>query len=77
MMGENNAEIFQRLGKIEQTLARIDERTKSHGDHEERIRTLERESDRHKGVIAAVGFFGSTIGAGLMWLFKHIFGGGS
>ena len=46
-MGESNTEIFERLGRIEQTLARIDERTSrhetAHGDHEQRIRALERD----------------------------------
>lgn len=74
-MGENT-EIHERLGKIEQLLARIDERTKAHGDHEERIRALERDNDKRKGIYATIGFFGSIIGAVLMWLFKFLFGGG-
>lgn len=73
-MGES-AEIYERLGKIEQTLARIDERTKVHSDHEERIRALERESDKRKGVMAALSFFSSIIGGVLVWLFKSFFGG--
>ena len=77
-MGEN-AEIFERLSRIEQIVARIDERTKAHdsahSDHETRIRSLERESDKRKGVIAALSFFSSVVGAILMWLFKSIFGG--
>lgn len=79
-MGEN-AEIYERLRGIEQTLARIDERTKAsadkHGDHEERIRTLERDNDKRKGVVAALSFFSSVVGAVLMWLFKAVFGGGN
>lgn len=73
-MGEN-AEIYERLGKIEQTVARIDERTKAHNDHEERIRALERDSDKRKGVMAALSFFSSIIGGVLVWLFKSFFGG--
>ena len=77
-MGEN-AEIFERLSKIEQILARIDERTKqhdsAHGDHENRIRALERDNDKRKGILAAVSFFASVVGAVLMWLFKTLFGG--
>ena len=77
-MGEN-AEIFERLGKIEQTCARIDERTerhdKAHDDHERRIRDLERESDKRKGVMAALSLFSSVVGGGLVWLFKYLFGG--
>ena len=79
-MGES-AEIYERLRGIEQTLARIDERTKAsadhHDDHEKRIRTLERESDKRKGVIAALSFFSSIVGAALAWAFKAIFGGGN
>lgn len=79
-MGENaDAEIFKRLGNIEQTLARIDERTSretaDHKDHEERIRKLERESDKRKGIMAAVSSIGGLIGAGIMWLVKWISGG--
>lgn len=54
-MGEN-AEIFERLARIEQTVARIDERTARHGithdDHERRIRALERDNDRRNGASA-------------------------
>lgn len=79
-MGEN-AEIFERLSRIEQTCARIDERTerhdRDHSDHEDRIRALERESDKRKGVLAALSFFSSVVGAVLAWVFKAIFGGGN
>ena len=75
-----NAEIFERLSRIEQACARIDERTerhdRDHSDHEGRIRALERESDKRKGIMAALSFFSSVIGASLVWLFKHVFGGG-
>ena len=79
-MGEN-AEIFERLSRIEQIVARIDERTKAHdsahSDHEARIRSLERESDKRKGVVAALSFFSSIVGAVLMWLFKAVFSSGN
>lgn len=78
-MGDN-AEIYERLGKIEQTLARIDERTarheNAHSDHEQRIRALERDADKRKGVMAALSLFSSVVGGALVWLFKHLFGGG-
>lgn len=81
-MGENStSEIFERLSRIEQGVARIDERTerhdRDHSDHEERIRALERESDKRKGVMAALSLFSSIVGGALVWLFKHIFGGGN
>jgi len=78
-MGEN-AEIFERLSRIEQIVARIDERTNAHdtahNDHEARIRALERDNDKRKGIMAAVSFFASAVGAALMWIFKTLFGGG-
>lgn len=78
-MPDNDAEIFNRLGRIEQGVARIDERTgqmaKNHEDHEKRIRDLERESDKRKGMLAAVSSLGGIIGAGVMWIIKSIFGG--
>lgn len=77
-MGENS-EIFERLGRIEQTTARIDERTarhdKEHNDHEQRIRELERDADKRKGVMAALSFFSSIVGGILVWLFRQVFGG--
>lgn len=77
-MGEN-AEIFERLTRIEQIVARIDERTKmhdsAHSDHEKRIRDLERDNDKRKGMIAALSFFSSIVGAALAWIFKAVFGG--
>ena len=77
-MGEN-AEIFDRLSRIEQTLARIDERTarheNDHNDHEQRIRVLERDNDKRKGIMATLSFFSSVVGGVLVWLFKTLFGG--
>ena len=77
-MGESNTEIFERLGRIEQTLARIDERTSrhetAHGDHEQRIRALERDNDKRKGVMAAIVIGVSAAFQGLMWCIKHFFG---
>ena len=74
-MGEN-AEIFERLSRIEQTVARIDERTKAHADYEDRIRGLERAEDKRKGVMATLSLFSSVVGGALVWLFKSLFGGG-
>ncbi len=75
-----DAEIYERLGKIEQTLARIDERTarhdSDHSDHESRIRALERDNDKRKGVMAALSLFSSVVGGALVWMFKTLFGGG-
>ena len=75
-MGDN-AEIYERLRSIEQTVARIDERTKAHYDHEERLRNLEQDNAKRKGIVAALSLFSSVVGGVLVWLFKAIFGGGS
>ena len=83
-MGENDGEIFSRLREIGEGVARIDERTaridgdmrEHHADHETRIRALERESDKRKGALAAVGSLGGAVGAAIMWLVKVVFGGG-
>lgn len=76
-----NAEIFKRLSRIEQIVARIDEHTKdrdsAHRDHERRIRALERDNDKRKGVMATLSLFSSVVGGALVWLFKLIFGGGN
>ncbi len=73
------ADIYERLRNIEATLARIDERTArhdtDHSDHEKRIRDLERDNDKRKGVMAALSLFSSVVGGVLVWLFKTIFGG--
>ena len=79
-MGDDS-EIFKRLSNIEQTCARIDERTerhdRDHNDHEERIRALERDNEKRKGVVAALSLFSSVVGGALVWLFKTLFGGAS
>lgn len=75
-MGDN-VEIYERLRNIEQTVARIDERTKAHYDHEARLRNLEQDNAKRKGVMAALSLFSSVVGGALVWLFKYIFGGGN
>lgn len=80
----NEREIFGRLNGIDKTLARIDERTErmdrewhdSRADHETRIRKLEQESAKRRGVIAALSSIGGVVGAAIMWLLSHLFGGG-
>lgn len=76
-----NAEIFKRLSSIEQIVARIDERTKDYdsaqSDHERRIRNLEHNNDKRKGMLTALSLFSSVVGGALVWLFKSIFGGGN
>lgn len=83
MPGNNNAEVSSRLRVIGEAVARIDERTERmdkdardhHQDHETRIRALERDNDKRKGVMAAIVVGVSVAFQGLAWLIKHIFGG--
>ena len=78
-MSENNdREIFNRLGAIERDVAVIKERTAYLPDHEKRIRTLEEQSARRGGIIAALTALGSAVGAAITWLVQHFMhtGGG-
>jgi hypothetical protein len=82
-MGQNDGEIFTRLREIGEGVVRIDERTQRmdadmrehHADHEVRIRTLERDNDKRKGVMAAIVIGVSAVFQGLVWCIKHFFGG--
>lgn len=78
MPNGNDKEIFDRLGKIEQTLARIDERTKSSADmrvdFEKRLRALEDKEARRGGILAALTAIGSAVGTAIMWLIQHVTG---
>ena len=65
-------DIILRLGKMEQILARIDEKTKCLDDHEIRIRRLEETKARMGGVIAALTTVASAVGAGLVYLVQHV-----
>ena len=79
MPNGNDKEIFDRLGKIEQTLARIDERTKSSADmrvdFEKRLRALEDKEARRGGIMATLTAIGSAVGAALTWLIQHLMSG--
>ena len=76
----NDREIFDRLAKIEQIVARIDERTKNdsdkHSDLEKRIRSLEDKEARRGGIMATLTTIGSAVGAAIMWLIQHLTQGG-
>ena len=78
-MGEN-AEIFEKLSRIEQTMARIDERTSRqdgmHADHEARLRAMESRLQRQGGWMAGAAFVVALVVQGVAWLIKHLAGGG-
>ena len=77
-MADNDREIFDRLGKIEQTVARIDEREAGFiprvDDHEKRIQTLELKDAKRGGFIAAIATVASVIVSALNWLANHPIG---
>jgi len=41
------------------------------------VEEREREKERQKGFLAAIGIIGSLIGAAVSWLATHFFGGGA
>ena len=45
-------------------------------DKEKRIRELELESAKHKGIMAVVAAIGGIVGSVAVWIIKHIWGGG-
>lgn len=69
-MGE---EIYDRLRSIEATLARIDERTRLSEDHEGRLRYLERELARQRGIFTALSVVSGIIGAAVTLAVQVIF----
>ena len=73
-------EIFARLSRIEQTMARIDERTARqdgmHADHEARLRAVESRLQRQGGWMAGAAFVVALVVQGVVWLIKHLAGGG-
>ena len=54
-------------------LKRMDEELK---DKEKRIRELELESAKRKGIMAVVAAIGGVVGSIAIWIIKHICGGG-
>ncbi len=82
-MAGNNNDIFNRLNRQGEVLARIDERTermdkewKEHrNDHETRIRKLEFANEKRKGIAAGIGAVAGVIVQGVIEFFKHLAGG--
>ena len=80
MMGEEaTSELF---GLVRDLKAEISAQTailqrmeKDLEDKEKRIRELELESARHKGVVAVVAAIGGVVGSIAIWIIKHIWGG--
>lgn len=84
-MSDNDREIFGRLREVGETVARIDERTErmdrewkdSRQDHEGRIRKLELDNEKRKGIAAGIGALAGVIAQGVWALLKHFFSGGN
>ena len=67
-MREHHADHEARLRNLELSTAK-------QTDHETRIRTLENESNKRKGIVAAIVIGVSAVFQGLAWCVKHFFGG--
>ena len=46
-------------------------------DKEKRIRELELENAKRKGIMAVIAAIGGIVGSIAVWIIKHFFGGGS
>ena len=55
-------------------LQRMEEEMK---DKEKRIRELELENAKRKGIMAVIAAIGGIVGSIAVWIIKHFFGGGS
>lgn len=87
-IGEGVARIDERTERIdrdmrdhhadhETRLRTLELKTANSDDHEKRIRTLEDDTNRRKGIVAAIVIGVSAVFQGLMWCFKHFLGGAS
>lgn len=79
MGNEATSELFGLVRELKAEIAaqtailkRMEEELK---DKEERIRELELESAKRKGIMAVVAAIGGIIGSVAVWIIKHMFGG--
>lgn len=88
MMADNDREIFEKLNRQGETLARIDERTarmdqdwqQRSADHEKRLQTLELKDAKRGGFITGIASLASLLSSALTWLasqFIHLPNGGN
>ena len=81
-MGEETANELFRLvrelgAEIAAQTAILQRMEKELEDKEKRIRELELENAKRKGIMAVVGAIGGIVGTVAVWIIKHLFGGGS
>ena len=87
-MADNDREIFEKLTRQGETLARIDERTARmdqdwqlrSADHEKRLQSLELKDAKRGGFIAGIASIASVISSALTWFasqFLHLPIGGN
>lgn len=87
-MADNDHEIFEKLNRQGETLARIDERTarmdheweQTRDNHEKRIQTLELKDAKRGGFVAGIASLASFLSSALTWLasqFIHLPTGGN
>ena len=82
MPGGNDKEIFDERRTLGKGVARIDERTErmdrewkeNRSDHEGRIRRLELDNEKRKGVAAAIGAAAGMVVQGIFALFRYLTG---
>ena len=87
-MSDNDHEIFEKLTRQGETLARIDERTArmdhewevARNNHEKRLRVLELKEAKRGGFIAGIASLASLLSSALTWFasqFLHLPIGGN
>lgn len=79
-MGDDTArELFQLVREMSEKIAAqtaiLERMEKEAASQNERIRELELESAKRKGIIAVVAAIGGVVGTAAVWIIKHIFGG--
>lgn len=80
-MGENStAEMFGLIRELKAEIATqtaiLERVEKDLTDKEKRIRELELENAKRKGIMAVVAAIGGVVGSIAVWTIKHIWGGG-
>ena len=81
-MGENaSSELFGLVRELKAEIAAqtaiLERVEKDLDDKEKRIRELELEGAKRKGIMTVVGVIGGAVGTIAVWIIKHLFGGGN
>ena len=80
MGDESTSELFGLVRELKAEIAAqtaiLQRMEKELEDKEKRIRELELESAKRKGIMAVVAAIGGVVGSIAVWIIKHIWGGG-